>query len=182
MWLLTKLCRRSPTRVSLVALLALTLALAGCGFELRGQNARAVTLGQYPISVVSPAPNSEFTSQLRTALSRLGATVVEPSQAALVVQVGIERFEQRNLSLTARARAAELEIQASVEFSLQLGEKWLVEGETLTVVDQMLNDPLNVVGKTEELRLLQAELRSTLVDALTRRIDYRLEADNADKT
>ena len=45
----------------------------------------------------------------------------------------------------------------------------------------MLNDPLNVVGKTEELRLLQGELRTTLVESLTRRIDYRLAADNADK-
>lgn len=178
MWLLTKLSRRAAIGTSLVALLALT----ACGFELRGQNARAETLGQYPIAVVSAAPNGEFTSQLRTALSRLGANVVEPSGAELIVQVGVEGFEQRNLSLTARARAAELEIRASVEFSLQLGEQWLIERETLTVVDQMLNDPLNVVGKTEELRLLQAELRTTLVEALTRRIDYRLAADNADKT
>ena len=177
MWLLTKLSRRAVIGTSLVAMLALT----GCGFELRGQNARAKTLGQYPIAVVSSAPNSEFTSQLRTALSRLGANVVEPSEAALIVQVGVERFDQRNLSLTARARAAELEIRASVESSLQLGAQWLVEGETLTVVDQMLNDPLNVVGKTEELRLLQAELRTTLVEAVTRRIDYRLAAHNADK-
>ena len=65
MWLLTKLSRRAVIGTSLVAMLALT----GCGFELRGQNARAETLGQYPIAVVSSAPNSEFTSQLRTALS-----------------------------------------------------------------------------------------------------------------
>jgi LPS-assembly lipoprotein len=118
---------------------------------------------------------------LRTALSRLGASVVEPSEATLILQVGMERFEQRNLSLTARARAAELELRASVDFSLQLDDQWLIEDETLSVVDQMLNDPLNVVGKTEELRLLQGELRTTLVEALTRRIDYRLAADNADK-
>lgn len=177
MWLLTKLSRRTAIAASLLSL----LALAGCGFELRGQNARAETLGLYPIAVVSAAQNSEFTSQLRTALGRLGASVVEPSEATLILQVGIERFEQRNLSLTARARAAELELRASINFSLQLGDQWLVEGETLTVVDQMLNDPLNVVGKTEELRLLQDELRTTLVEALTRRIDYRLAADNADK-
>lgn len=177
MWLLTKLSRRTTIVASLISL----LALAGCGFELRGQNARAETLGLYPIAVVSASPNSEFTSQLRTALSRLGASVVEPSEATLILQVGTERFEQRNLSLTARARAAELELRASVDFSLQLGDQWLIEGETLTVVDQMLNDPLNVVGKTEELRLLQGELRMTLVESLTRRIDYRLAADNADK-
>ena len=178
MWLLTRLSLRTTIAASLLSLLALT----SCGFELRGQNARAETLGLYPIAVLSAAPNSEFTSQLRTALSRLGASVVEPSEAILILQVGTERFEQRNLSLTARARAAELELRASVNFSLQLGEQWLIESETLTVVDQMLNDPLNVVGKTEELRLLQGELRATLVEALTRRIDYRLAADNADKT
>ena len=177
MWLLT----RFPLRGRAPAGMLLALVLTSCGFELRGQNARAETLGLYPISVVSSAPNSEFASQLRTSLLRLGARVVGPSEATLILQVGTERFEQRNLSLTARARAAELEIRASVTFSLQLGERWLVEGETLTVVDQMLNDPLNVVGKTEELRLLQAELRTTLVEALTRRIDYRLAADNADK-
>lgn len=178
MWSLTKLAQR----IAIAASLASMLALTACGFELRGQNARAETLGLYPVAVVSASPNSEFTSQLRTGLRRLGANIVEPSEATLILQVGIERFEQRNLSLTARARAAELELRASVEFSLQLGEQWLIEGETLTVVDQMLNDPLNVVGKTEELRLLQGELRTTLVEALTRRIDYRLAADNADKT
>ena len=178
MWLLNRLSVRTAIATSLLSLLALT----GCGFELRGQNARAETLGLYAIAVVSAAPNDEFTSQLRTALSRLGANVVDPSEASLILQVGAERFEQRNLSLTARARAAELELRASVDFSLQLGGQWLIEGETLTVFDQMLNDPLNVVGKTEELRLLQGELRVTLVEALTRRIDYRLAADNADKT
>ena len=177
MWLLT----RFPLLGRALACMLLALVLTSCGFELRGQNVRAETLWLYPISVVSSAPNSEFASQLRTSLLMLGARVVSPSDATLILHVGIERFEQRNLSLTARARAAELEIRASVTFSLQLGERWLVEGETLTVVDQMLNDPLNVVGKTEELRLLQAELRTTLVEALTRRIDYRLAADNADK-
>jgi outer membrane lipopolysaccharide assembly protein LptE/RlpB len=46
----------------------------------------------------------------------------------------------------------------------------------------MLNDPLNVAGKTEELRLMQSELRSALVDALTRRLDYGIAAYHANQT
>ena len=46
----------------------------------------------------------------------------------------------------------------------------------------MLNDPLNVVGKTEEMRLLQEELRTALVEALTRRLDYGIAAYHASQT
>lgn len=177
MWLPTSSAKRYIKRLALAFLAA---ALTGCGFELRGQYDRAATFGRYPLAIVSAAPNSEFSSQLRTQLTRMGATATSPSEARLILQVDVERFEQRNLSLTARARAAELELSASVNFSLRLDDEWLIENEVLVVVDQMLNDPLNVVGKTEELRLLQSELRGTLVEALARRLDYRLEAYNAD--
>jgi LPS-assembly lipoprotein len=104
------------------------------------------------------------------------------SDAGLTLYVDLETFEQRSLSLTARARAAEIELRASVVFSLKLNGEWLIENETVTVVDQMLNDPLNVVGKTEELRLLQEELRTALVAALTRRLNYTIAAHYANQT
>ena len=104
------------------------------------------------------------------------------TEAKLIVYIDIETFEQRSLSLTARARAAELELQASVNFSVELNEEWLIDSERITVVDQMLNDPLNVVGKTEEMRLLQEELRTALVEALTRRLDYGIAAYHASQT
>ena len=104
------------------------------------------------------------------------------TEAELVLYVDIETFEQRSLSLTARARAAELELQASVNFSVKLNGEWLIDSESIAVVDQMLNDPLNVVGKTEEMRLLQEELRTALVEALTRRLDYGIAAYHARHT
>ena len=52
---------------------------------------------------------------------------------------------------------------------------------TIAVVDQMLNDPLNVVGKTEEMRLLQEELRTSQW-TLTRRLDYGIAAYHASQT
>ena len=39
---------------------------------------------------------------------------------------------------------------------------------------QMLNDPRNVVGKTEEIRLLRDEMRRDLADQIARRISHSL--------
>ena len=179
MWSLIKHWQR-VLRCAALVLLASTLV--SCGFELRGQSDRAAPLGRYPIAVVSQAPSSEFAAQLRGELQRQGAALLPLTEAELILYIDIETFEQRNLSLTARARAAELELQASVNFSVKLDGKWLIDNERVAVVDQMLNDPLNVVGKTEEMRLLQEELRTALVEALTRRLDYGIAAYHARQT
>ena len=149
MWSPTRQWRRALCRAAVVLL---TSTLASCGFELRGQSDRAATLGRYPIAVVSQAPSSEFAAQLRSELQRQGASLLSLTEAELVLYVDIETFEQRSLSLTARARAAELELQASVNFSVKLNGEWLIDNESIAVVDQMLNDPLNIVGKTEGQR------------------------------
>jgi LPS-assembly lipoprotein len=179
MWSLTK---RRRSALNAVASVLLATSLVACGFELRGQSDGAETLSRYPVVLVSAAPSSEFSGQLRNALQRQGASLSSTTDAGLILYVDLETFEQRSLSLTARARAAEIELQASVVFSLRLNGEWLIEDETVTVVDQMLNDPLNVVGKTEELRLLQEELRTVLVTALTRRLNYAIAAHHASQT
>jgi outer membrane lipopolysaccharide assembly protein LptE/RlpB len=179
MWSLTK---HPLTHLKIVTVFLIVNSLAGCGFELRGQTDRAATLGRYPIAVVSQAPNSEFSSELRSELQRQGAILSSVTEASLILYVDLEVFEQRSLSLTARARAAELELQASVAVSAKLGGEWFIDNERILVTEQMLNDPLNVAGKTEELRLMQSELRSALVDALTRRLDYGIAAYHANQT
>jgi LPS-assembly lipoprotein len=44
-----------------------------------------------------------------------------------------------------------------------------------TVSRQMLNDPRNIVGKTEELRLLREEMRRDLAAQIVRRIGHSLD-------
>jgi LPS-assembly lipoprotein len=84
-----------------------------------------------------------------------------------------EQFTQRNVSLTAQARAAEMELTLSVDFLLQQEEILPLEG-TATVSRQMLNDPRNVVGKTEEMRLLREEMRRDLAAQIVRRVSRGL--------
>jgi LPS-assembly lipoprotein len=84
-----------------------------------------------------------------------------------------EQFTQRNVSLTAQARAAEMELTLSIDFVLQQEETLPLE-ETATVSRQMLNDPRNVVGKTEEMRLLREEMRRDLAAQIVRRVSRGL--------
>lgn len=165
-----------------VVLLLLSLVLSGCGFELRGQGEGSSRLAGQTIALVSEAPGSELSNLLQSRLRLRGVTLTNPSEANLVIYLAVEQFEQRDLSLTARARAAELELVLDVRFSLQANNTWLINDEKLTVVDQMLNDPLNIVGKREELRLIREEMRASLADRVIRRIDYRLSVPDADSS
>jgi LPS-assembly lipoprotein len=67
----------------------------------------------------------------------------------------------------------------TTDIQLQQDGKFLIEPTTAMVIRQFLNDPRNVVGKTEELRLLREEMRTDLAAQIIRRISYTISA-NAD--
>jgi len=66
-----------------------------------------------------------------------------------------------------------MELTLSVDFVLQQEDALPLEG-TATVSQQMLNDPRNVVGKTEEMRLLREEMRRDLAGQVVRRVSRGL--------
>ena len=101
----------------------------------------------------------------------ISETTLKDTMLMLVLQP--EQFTQRNVSLTAQARAAELELSLSVDFTLNQQASDPIDARA-TVTRQMLNDPRNVVGKTEEIRLLREEMRRDLADQIARRISYSL--------
>ena len=81
--------------------------------------------------------------------------------------------DRRNLSLNSDARAAEFELTMRATFSVQdIGNTQVMPDTTATVIKQMENDPANVVGKAEEMRLLKAEMRTELSQQIMRRIAF----------
>ncbi|MGD2008495.1 MAG: LPS assembly lipoprotein LptE, partial [Cellvibrionales bacterium] len=104
-----------------------------------------------------------------------GAEIVADDGSGLVLRLGEERFQQRNLSLTAQARSAEVELTMTVAISLRDAARELIPGDDAQVIRQFLNDPRNVVGKTEELRLLREEMRRDLAAQITRRLVHSLD-------
>lgn len=155
--------------------LPLCVLITGCGFQLKGTGSMASnSLAEEAIAVASAEPRSELTAALIQRLRLEGAELVERDANSLTLRLGSERFQQRNLSLTAQARSAEVELTMSVGISLARADQVLVSETEASVVRQFLNDPENVVGKTEELRLLREEMRRDLAAQITRRVAHSL--------
>ena len=158
-----------------MCLSAILMCLAGCGFQLKGSDAASSSakLEGMTLQLISSQPRSELTREVSRALSATGLTLLEDGDAMLRLRLQPEQFTQRNVSLTAQARAAELELTLFADFTLMQAEMDPIDARA-TVTRQMLNDPRNVVGKTEEIRLLRDEMRRDLADQIARRISHSL--------
>jgi LPS-assembly lipoprotein len=154
-------------------LLGATLLLAGCGFQLRGTGGVNVPVEWKSMYLVTSNPNSEFSRSVRVHFAANGVEWADERQEAnYLVVLGPERFNQRNLSLNADARAAEFELTMHSTFSVRGKDGEVMPDTTGSVIKQMENDPQNVVGKAEEIRILKAEMRSELAQQIMRRIAF----------
>ena len=157
-----------------ICLFTSLLFLTGCGFQLRGSDASSsAKLEGMTLQLISSQPRAELTREVFMALSATGLTLLEEGDAMLRLRLQPEQFTQRNVSLTAQARAAELELTLFADFTLIQQESDPIDARA-TVTRQMLNDPRNVVGKTEEIRLLREEMRRDLADQIARRVSHSL--------
>lgn len=163
---------RRPRATALPALLC--LLLGGCGFQLRGlAGSSALPQSWQRMHLVSASPNSELTRTLRATFASNGVTWSERSEATHILQLGPEQFSQRNLSVNAEARAAEFDLQMRADFRvLDRSGEALIANDSAMVNKQMENDPRNVVGKAEEVRILREELRGELAAQIFRRISF----------
>jgi len=158
----------------LVTLLMALITLGGCGFQLKGtaQEGNSEWEG-LSLHLISTDPRGELTREVARELSSMKITLTEDLETPTRLTLREEQFTQRNVSLTAQARAAEMELTLSVDYVLQQEEMLPLEG-TASVSQQMLNDPRNVVGKTEEMRLLREEMRRDLAAQIVRRVSRGL--------
>ena len=158
-----------------ICLSAILMCLAGCGFQLKGSDAAnsSAKLEGMTLQLISSQPRSELTREVSRALSATGLMLLEEGDAMLTLVLQPEQYTQRNVSLTAQARAAELELTLFADFTLNQQASDPIDARA-TVTRQMLNDPRNVVGKTEEIRLLREEMRRDLADQIARRVSHSL--------
>jgi LPS-assembly lipoprotein len=164
----------SSAAIRLVLMTLLATVLSGCGFQLRGTGEGPTIPEDWSqLFLAIPNPNGEFANQFRNTLTASGAELVDVENANYRIFVGREQFSQRNLSVNFQARASEFELTLAADFSVQddLGNE-IIPPTTSQVVKQMENDPRNVVGKAEEVRILRSEMRTELVQQIVRRIAY----------
>lgn len=173
---------QTPLRFSLPLMLA--CLLAACGYQLRGVGNNALVLPEAwrSMTLVTGQPNSEFTREVMARFATNGVEWTDRGAANFALVLGPERFTQRNLALSSEARAAEFELTMSATFTV-LDDRGgtAMEETTASVVKQMENDPRNVVGKAEEVRLLQREMRAELALQLMRRIGFYAASRESDQ-
>ena len=156
-----------------VPILGLLCLLSACGFQLRGTGGSGLPESWKTMHLDTNNPNGEMSRELQNTFSTYDIIWVDQSEANYILSVGPEHFRQRNLSINSQARASEFELTLRTTFSVKnaAGEE-VIEPSDARVVTQMENDPSNVVGKAEEVRILRAEMRTALVQKILRRIGY----------
>jgi len=158
-----------------ILILFCTSLLGACGFQLRGTGTDTTVVPDAwkSMHLVTGNPNSEFNREIVSRFAANGVQWMERSAANFSLVLSPERFQQRNLSLSSEARAAEFELTMSADFTvLDPDNNEVMPTTKVAVVKQMENDPRNVVGKAEEVRLLKGEMRAELAQQVMRRIGF----------
>jgi LPS-assembly lipoprotein len=154
-----------------MAMLGVAAALGGCGFHLQGAGTLPPALAKTYLT--SSAPHSEFMLSLTEALRLRGSDVVRTrDEAESVLNVGVDQTGQRVLSVTARNIPREYEVYYTVTFSLEVGDRKLIESESLVVTRSYTYDETQVLAKAAEEQVL----RRALAEDLARRVVRRIEA------
>lgn len=152
----------------LIALLALTLSLAACGFQLRGR-------ASLPFETLFVAGGSPaFAADLRRAISAGSRTQLAsgPVDAQAVLQVSGENREKRILSLSSAGRVREYLLVYRVEFRLHDNQnRDLLPSQTIELRRDMTYDDALVLSKESEEVLLYQDMQKDAISQILRRLN-----------
>lgn len=151
----------------------LTLALAGCGFRLRG----ALKL---PFASLRSnlSEQSEIGRELRAQLQASGVQLVEPAlagqlQAPAEVELTVlnEQRERAVVGITSIGQVRELQLRVRFKFRVRSGQgRDLIDDLELLQERDLSYDEALVLGKQAEEELLYREMQSDIVRQLMRRL------------
>ena len=155
------------------------LVLAGCGFQLRTWDLATT----FETARIVADRGVDLDTDLARALESAGVRLVD-SDADVVLRLSDQRDDWRSVSVTRGARTAEYELAVQVGFGVtdregnELAPRRVMRSERVARLDRD-----NLIGSSEERRLLAAEARDDLVGRMVRTLDAlsrRSEPANAD--
>ena len=152
----------------LTALILATL-LSGCGFALRGSQPVA-TAGE-TVHLLATEPGSALAQTLREALLAADVTMSPTvTSGGYQLQLGAESLVSRPGSVNSRARAAQYDVELSVEVTLAQGDNVVFGPLRVSTQRSYYEDLSTIAGSSKEVVLLQQEMRQELVQQLLRRL------------
>ena len=152
--------------VSLAA--AAALALAGCGFHLRG----AATFA-FDSIYLNSAGSPSFNNELRRAFTGAGSATVSESAAAaqVVLDIPVVQDDKEVLSLSSAGAVREFQLIKRVSFRLhdKEGADWMPAGEITIRRSYTFNETQALARDLEEQRL-QRDMQTDAIQQIVRRL------------
>ncbi len=155
----------------LLAVVALALALSGCGFHLRNALVLPEDLG--PVKVLARDPYSPLAESLAQALERVGAEPAKTSgEATATLEILSERWGDTPIAVDQFARALEFSLRYAVVFRMTRADGTvLVPEQVVELARDYVAPPVNSSGKSGEREILARELRREMTASILRRVD-----------
>lgn len=163
-------CTRYKNAAQLIAISAMAVSLAACGFQLRG--APPVSSALEPLNLVCEAPVPASLCQSVREQLELGKVELASGEDASY-NLKIRNFERdrRASAITVQAAAAEYTLRHSVDLELISADKVPIIASTrLTTSESYRYDETSVLAKQRE----EESLRQQLSDRLAQQIMFRL--------
>jgi LPS-assembly lipoprotein len=157
---------RNPATALRIGLLVLLMAVAGCGWQLRGhgdapQYVDSLYIGGRPI-------DNELKTELERSLRAFGIELKDNAKDAQYSLVMLDqRSKRRTATLSGQARISEQELSEELKFTVRAADGAEIIPPT-TISDERVYeyDENNVLATDDEARLLRKEMRTSLVRQL----------------
>jgi LPS-assembly lipoprotein len=152
-----------------VAVLALAVAVAGCGFHLRGRT----PLPESVSVVVVTGKDQELVAALEDALRVSGATLVtDIKQAKAVLETSDEKFERRVRTLDTRGKATSYRLHYTARYRLTGADGTaLAKDRSVSAARDFDFDADQVLAKENEERDLREEMVEDLAQQILRQLN-----------
>lgn len=156
-------------RRQVVFILATALALAGCGWQLRGTG--IVPTGLDTLHITARERHSPLVTELTRTLRAADVQVPEDaSEAAYSLVIVAERRGVRTATVNANARVSEQELREEVEFMILDRDGQVLLPRSTVMVERVFEyDENNVLATRDEEQLIRSEMRRDLVNQILNR-------------
>jgi len=147
---------------NVIAVAALLVFLAGCGFQMRG--ARSVPAEMSRTYIETADRHSLFYRRLRADLLSADVELVEsPLDASATFSILSEITGQRVLSVSARNVPREFQVFYTVMYNLKTEKDTLLDSRSQTLTRDYTWEETQVLGKEKEEQLMREAIVGDLV-------------------
>lgn len=160
-----------PCGLRLAALLAASLLVCACGFQLRGEARLPEVMSETHLAVADRS--TVFVRELGLMLEGSGVRLVEePTGQSALLRIHSQRMQRQALSVSGQARVREYLIVFEVDIELvDAGGEPLIERETLRLTRDYSFDEQEILAATREEEFLRNDLSRNMAAQLLRRLE-----------